>query len=101
MDHKRLERALSKYGTIMHISLPRFKNNKEFKGFGFVEFKTVEDANAALKVDFNPLAADVTTNYNYIYYRLLMKTTKLILTFLCQLNVFIDYAVINKQSKQQ
>ena len=50
MDHKRLEQALSKYGTIAHISLPRFKNNKEFKGFGFIEFEKVEEAEKALEV---------------------------------------------------
>ena len=50
MDHKRLEQALGKYGTIVHISLPRFRNNKEFKGFGFVEFKSVEEAQKALQV---------------------------------------------------
>ncbi|KAL5261754.1 hypothetical protein ACHWQZ_G007455 [Mnemiopsis leidyi] len=49
MDHKRLEQALSKYGTITHISLPRFKNNKEFKGFGFIEFEKVEEAEKALE----------------------------------------------------
>ena len=51
MDHKRLEQALSKYGTITHISLPRFKNNKEFKGFGFIEFQKVEEAEKALQVN--------------------------------------------------
>ena len=50
MDHKRLEQALKKYGQAMKISLPRFKNNKELKGFAFVEFRTVQEANAALKV---------------------------------------------------
>ena len=50
MDHKRLDQALSKYGTILHVSLPRFKNNKELKGFGFIEFKTVDGARRALKV---------------------------------------------------
>ena len=50
MDHKRLEQALSEYGTIMHISLPRFKNNNEFKGFGFIEFQKVEEAEKALQV---------------------------------------------------
>ena len=48
-DHKRLEQVLSKYGTIMHISLPRYHNNREFKGFGFIEFKTEEQTQAALK----------------------------------------------------
>eukprot|EP00116_Pleurobrachia_bachei_P003203 sb/3463465/ len=49
MDHKRLEQALRKYGQAMKISLPRFKNNKELKGFAFVEFRTVQEATAALK----------------------------------------------------
>ena len=52
MDHARLERALAKYGGISHISLPRFKINKEFKGFGFIEFNTVEEAMKALKVHY-------------------------------------------------
>ena len=54
MDQKRLEQALRKYGQTAKISLPRFRNNKEPKGFAFVEFKTVQEANAALKVN-NPL----------------------------------------------
>ena len=50
MDRKRLEQALSEYETTMHISLPRSKNNNEFKGFGFIEFQKVEEAEKALQV---------------------------------------------------
>lgn len=50
LEHKKLEHVLStKFGPISHISLPRFKKNREFKGFGFVEFENCKDAEKALK----------------------------------------------------
>ncbi|XP_076463079.1 uncharacterized protein LOC143295302 [Babylonia areolata] len=40
----------SKCGTVTYISLPRFKRTNEIKGYAFVEFKTPEQAETAVKM---------------------------------------------------
>ncbi|XP_062527560.1 la-related protein 7 isoform X3 [Bombyx mori] len=39
-----LERVFSDFGTVVYISLPKFKNTQKIKGYGFIEFNTTEEA---------------------------------------------------------
>lgn len=41
-DHDTLRKLFSKYGKVVHVSLPRNPNTREFKGFAFIEFSTVQ-----------------------------------------------------------
>ncbi|XP_015589916.1 la-related protein 7 [Cephus cinctus] len=47
--HDWLSNVFSQYGPIAYVSIPRYKSNKKIKGFAFVEFETVESADACLK----------------------------------------------------
>lgn len=49
VDHEMITKLFSDYGPIAYISIPRFKANKKVKGFAFVEFKNVKDANKCLQ----------------------------------------------------
>ena len=35
-------------GKVTYVSLPRFKESRELKGFGFIEFESLEGAQAAV-----------------------------------------------------
>ncbi|CAH2108064.1 unnamed protein product [Euphydryas editha] len=39
-----LERVFSDYGKVAYISLPKFKNSQNIKGFAFIEFSSPQDA---------------------------------------------------------
>lgn len=47
-DHDSLRRLYSKYGKVLHVSLPR-DSHREFKGFGFIEFATIEAMEEAIR----------------------------------------------------
>lgn len=49
-DHDWLISAFSKYGTVVYVSIPRYKSNKKIKGFAFVEFDTPTGAKQCIKV---------------------------------------------------
>ncbi|XP_014470660.1 PREDICTED: la-related protein 7 [Dinoponera quadriceps] len=48
-DHDWLISAFSKYGTVVYVSIPRYKSNKKIKGFAFVEFDTPTSAKQCIK----------------------------------------------------
>ena len=37
-------------GKVVYVSLPKYRTSGDLKGFGFVEFETVEEANKACEV---------------------------------------------------
>lgn len=47
-DHTTIKAQFSKYGKVNLVSLPRYNVTKDYKGFGFVEFSSEDDAKAAL-----------------------------------------------------
>ncbi|DBA01659.1 TPA: hypothetical protein N0F65_010310 [Lagenidium giganteum] len=47
-DHDSLRRALAKHGKVNLVSMPRFQQTKQFKGFAFIEFATADAAQAAV-----------------------------------------------------
>ena len=49
-NHEWLGNLFSRYGTVAYVSIPRYKSNRKIKGFAFVEFDTVEEANECLNV---------------------------------------------------
>ncbi|XP_028393116.1 la-related protein 7-like [Dendronephthya gigantea] len=49
-DHNWIKSLFSSCGTVVYISLPRFAETREIKGFAFVEFEKESEAEAALKM---------------------------------------------------
>ena len=47
VDHDWLGDLFSSFGRVDHVSLPRFKNNKQIMGFAFVEFDNQRSASRA------------------------------------------------------
>lgn len=56
VDHDWIKKVFSSCGKVVYVSLPRFPTTGIFKGFGFVEFETIEGAQAACKELNNPPA---------------------------------------------
>ena len=45
-----MRRMFSACGKVAYVSLPKFRTTGDLKGFGFVEFETVEGAKMACEV---------------------------------------------------
>lgn len=54
VTHVWIERVFSKCGTVVYISIPRYKTTGDPKGFAFVEFKTQAQAQEAIEMLNNP-----------------------------------------------
>lgn len=54
VSHNWIERVFSKCGKVVYISLPRFKKTGDPKGFAFVEFEKVDQAQKAIEMLNNP-----------------------------------------------
>ncbi|XP_018615288.1 la-related protein 7 isoform X2 [Scleropages formosus] len=54
VTHSWIERVFSKCGTVVYVSIPRYKSTGHAKGFAFVEFQTEEQAQAAIEMLNNP-----------------------------------------------
>lgn len=61
-DHQWVKRLFSACGKVVYVSLPRYPSTGDLKGFGFVEFETVEGAEAACKELNNPPAEEDVSN---------------------------------------
>ena len=48
-----LKRQFSPCGNVVYISIPKFKSTEDTKGFAFIEFETVEQAQKAVQVNNN------------------------------------------------
>ncbi|XP_045212248.2 la-related protein 7-like isoform X2 [Mercenaria mercenaria] len=55
-DHEWVKKLFSACGKVAYISLPRYPSTGDPKGFGFVEFETLEGAQAACQELNNPPA---------------------------------------------
>ena len=44
VGHQQLAEIFSRAGKVRHVSLPKFKNSGEHKGFAFIEFDSAEKA---------------------------------------------------------
>ncbi|XP_042368709.1 la-related protein 7 [Plectropomus leopardus] len=54
VTHGWIERVFSKCGNVVYVSIPRYKSTGDSKGFAFIEFETVEEAQKAIEVLNNP-----------------------------------------------
>ncbi|TSK82193.1 La-related protein 7 [Bagarius yarrelli] len=54
VTHVWIERVFSKCGSVVYISIPRYKSTGDSKGFAFVEFKTQSQAQKAIEMLNNP-----------------------------------------------
>lgn len=54
VTHSWIERVFSKCGNVVYISIPRYKSTGDSKGFAFVEFEKVEQAQKAIEMLNNP-----------------------------------------------
>lgn len=50
VTHSWIERVFAKCGNVVYVSIPRYKSSGDSKGFAFVEFETVEQAQKAIEV---------------------------------------------------
>ncbi|KAF4316951.1 hypothetical protein BBO99_00008370 [Phytophthora kernoviae] len=66
-DHDTLRRTFVKFGKVNLVSMPRFVQSKQFKGFGFVEFSEQSAAEEAVK-------ASTSTNPDLRGIRVMSKT---------------------------
>ncbi|XP_031827273.1 la related protein 7 [Nomia melanderi] len=48
-DHEMLNAIFSQYGSVVYVSIPRYKQTKKIKGFAFVEFDTPNSVKTCLK----------------------------------------------------
>ncbi|CAN2388903.1 RNA processing [Pristimantis euphronides] len=54
VTHSWIERVFGKCGTVVYISIPRYKTTGDTKGFAFIEFETQEQAAKAIESLNNP-----------------------------------------------
>lgn len=54
VTHGWIERVFGHCGTIVYVSIPRFKSTAHPKGFAFVEYETAEQAQKAIEMLNNP-----------------------------------------------
>ncbi|XP_029311187.1 la-related protein 7 [Cottoperca gobio] len=54
VTHSWIERAFTKCGNVVYVSIPRYKSSGDPKGFAFVEFETEEQAQNAIEMLNNP-----------------------------------------------
>lgn len=54
VTHNWIERVFTKCGNVVYISIPRYKSSGDSKGFAFVEFEKVEQAQKAIEMLNNP-----------------------------------------------
>ncbi|CAH2300741.1 la-related 7 [Pelobates cultripes] len=54
VNHGWIERVFGKCGTVVYISIPRYKSTGDTKGFAFIEFETEKQAAKAIEVLNNP-----------------------------------------------
>lgn len=55
MDHEKLSSIFKRAGKIRHISMPKYKNSGLSKGFAFVEYSTVEEAQRSIEMFNNTI----------------------------------------------
>ena len=56
VDHDWMKKTFSKFGSVSYVSLPKYRSTGDLKGFGFVEFSTIDGAQRALEVSRRVLA---------------------------------------------
>ncbi|XP_061921931.1 la-related protein 7-like [Entelurus aequoreus] len=54
VTHSWIEKVFSKCGSVLYVSIPRYKTTGHSKGFAFVEFETSEQASKAIEMLNNP-----------------------------------------------
>ncbi|MEE6512501.1 hypothetical protein FKM82_019563, partial [Ascaphus truei] len=54
VNHSWIERVFGKCGSVVYISIPRYRTTGDPKGFAFIEFKTQEQAAKAIELLNNP-----------------------------------------------
>ncbi|XP_069599932.1 la-related protein 7 [Ranitomeya imitator] len=54
VTHSWIERVFGKCGTVVYISIPRYRTTGDTKGFAFIEFETPEQAAKAIELLNNP-----------------------------------------------
>lgn len=50
VTHSWIERVFSKCGNVVYVSIPRYKSTNDSKGFSFVEFEKIKEAQKAIEV---------------------------------------------------
>ncbi|XP_052068212.1 la-related protein 7-like isoform X7 [Mytilus californianus] len=56
VDHEYIRRIFASCGSVLYVSIPRYKSTGDSKGFAFIEFDTVESAHKACEELNNPPA---------------------------------------------
>lgn len=54
VTHSWIERVFTTCGNVVYVSVPRYKSTNDAKGFAFVEFETLEQAQKAIEMLHNP-----------------------------------------------
>lgn len=54
VTHSWIERVFTKCGNVVYVSIPRYKSTGDSKGFAFIEFETVEQAQKSIEMLNNP-----------------------------------------------
>ncbi|KAM3590548.1 uncharacterized protein V6R79_011649 [Siganus canaliculatus] len=54
VTHSWIERVFTKCGSVVYVSIPRYKSTGDSKGFAFVEFEKEEEAHQAIEMLNNP-----------------------------------------------
>jgi RNA recognition motif-containing protein len=58
LSHEELASVFKRAGRIKHVSMPKYKNGRQSKGFAFIEFSSENDAKEAVKLFDNTIPVE-------------------------------------------
>lgn len=50
ISHEELSKVFSQFGKVVYVSIPKYQNTRQIKGFAFVEFDTPKEADETIQV---------------------------------------------------
>jgi RNA recognition motif-containing protein len=64
ITHEILKEIFSKHGKVLHVSIPKFSENKQLKGFAFITFENPSEADKAIREGNNTIPREFISTVN-------------------------------------